>query len=102
MSYHGPDFDGATYEPPLDRQRLGTLFERVRTLMLDGAWRTLSDIQYQCGGSEASVSARLRDLRKEKFGAYNVERRRVAGGLFAYRIQQGQMTWSYTHDAAPV
>jgi len=37
---------------------------------------------------EASVSARLRDLRKAKFGGYRVERQRVreGRGLYHYRL----------------
>lgn len=79
-------FDGATYEPRLDLIRLNTQLGRVKHLMIDGRWRTLRSIAAQTGGSEASVSARLRDLRKPRNGGYNVERRRVADGLFEYRI----------------
>lgn len=80
------DFDGSTYEPEHDQERLSTQMERVKHLMLDGKWRTLGDIQRVAGGSESAVSARLRDLRKERFGGYKVDRMRIEGGLFAYRV----------------
>jgi uracil-DNA glycosylase family 4 len=84
------DFDGETYDAEHDEDRLGTLLAEVKTLMLDGAWRTLAEIQLLIGrGSEAGISARLRDLRKEKFGAYNVSRRRrddPKSGLFEYQL----------------
>jgi len=84
-----PHFDGETYEPAPDHARLTSQLDRVLDLMRDGAWRTLSQIQQCCGGSDASVSARLRDLRKDKFGGRVVERRRMApatAGLFEYRV----------------
>lgn len=83
------DFDGATYERERDGDRLGAQMKAVRDLMLsgDGAWRTLPHIAAWVGYPEASVSARLRDLRKTKFGAYNVERRYVANGLWEYRVK---------------
>jgi len=43
-------------------------------------------LAHWAGGSEASVSARLRDLRKAKFGAHTIERQRVSAGLFRYRM----------------
>jgi hypothetical protein len=79
-------FDGASYAPEHDLERLRSQFERVRTLMADGHWRTLDTIKASCGGTDASISARLRDLRKPRFGALNVERRRIAGGLWEYRV----------------
>jgi hypothetical protein len=79
-------FDGVTFEPAQDAARLTGQLERVRNLMCDGQWRTLSEIAVRVGGSEAGVSARLRDLRKEKFGAHTVERKRVDGGLWVYRV----------------
>jgi biotin operon repressor len=78
----GPTFRGATIEAQ-DVPRLTSQYERVKSLMLDGKWRTLRQIATACNGSEPSVSARLRDLRRE---GYTVERERVAGGLFAYRV----------------
>ena len=38
------------------------------------------------GSPEASVSARLRDLRKPAFGGHTVERQYVERGLFRYRV----------------
>lgn len=81
-----PQFDGITYEPEHDETRLATQLARVTRLMADGQFRTLAQIARAVGGSEASVSARLRDLRKPRFGAFQVERRRVEGGLFEYRV----------------
>lgn len=79
-------FDGQTYEPAHDEARLISQLARVQTLMRDGRWRTLDNIQEAIGGSLPGVSARLRDLRKTKFGGYTVQRRRVGGGLFEYRV----------------
>jgi hypothetical protein len=83
-------FDGRTYEPRQDEDRLSKQLDRVKKLMLDGRWRTIAAIHRIVGGSEAGVSARLRDLRKERFGAFQVQRRAVTGlrqkGCFEYRI----------------
>lgn len=80
------DFDGKTYDPEQDRKRLTGQLERVHRIMMDSEWRNLRELADAAGGSEASVSARLRDLRKERFGGMTVERRRVSGGLFEYRL----------------
>ncbi len=81
-------FDGPDIRPD-DTARLGRQLEAVRALMLDGAWRTHRQIVEHVGGSENGVAARLRDLRKKRFGGYDVDRRRVAGtlGLFEYRVR---------------
>jgi hypothetical protein len=78
--------DGETYVPALDQERLTSQLERVKLLMQDGRWRTLGELQSIAGGTEASVSARLRDLRKSRHGSHTVNRRRVAGGLFEYQL----------------
>jgi hypothetical protein len=80
-------FDGATYEPGYDLARLTGQLNRVHTLMCDGRWRTLSALTHLVGGSEAGVSARLRDLRKPRFGSHTIERERLNGGLFRYRMR---------------
>jgi hypothetical protein len=83
-------FDGESFDQAQDGARLSAQLEKVKALMLDGAWRTLEEIQDATGvRSSASVSARIRDLRKPRFGRYLVERRRVVGGLFEYRVAPG-------------
>lgn len=73
-----------------DQRRLNTLLSRVHGLMCDGEWRTLREIADACGGSEASVSARLRDLRRDKwqaiYGACVVDKERVTDGVWRYRL----------------
>lgn len=83
----GPDFDGETYDHDRDHERLTSQLARVRALMSDGKWRTISQISANTMDPEASVSARLRDLRKDKFGALEVQRREASeNGLFEYRV----------------
>ncbi len=87
-----PKFDGQTCDAPFDSKRLSGQLEKVYRLMIDGEWRTLAQIRTAIGaGSEAAISARLRDLRKPKFGSHTVERRRhpftlPSAGLFQYRL----------------
>lgn len=80
-------FDGATYDAGQDYKRLRGQLERVFNLMQDNQWRTLSQIADETGGSEASISARLRDLRKGQYGGHQIERERLDGGLFRYRLK---------------
>lgn len=79
-------FDGKTYDPERDKERLKTQLFNVWRLMKDGRWRTLEQISVKVGCPEASVSARLRDFRKRKFGGHVVEREYVQRGLFKYRL----------------
>lgn len=81
-----PEFDGVTYSPKRDGARLRAQLERVKQIMSDGQYRTLNELSKLANGPEASVSARLRDLRKDKFGGYTVERTRVTNGLYKYRV----------------
>jgi hypothetical protein len=84
----GPDHDGETYDRAADHVRLNAQTLRVFRAMRGGQWLTLRELSNVTGDPEASVSARLRDLRKLKFGAYAIERRRVlrGRGLFLYRM----------------
>lgn len=85
-----PRLDGDTYDAALDGERLGGQLERVRALMADHQWRTLAEIARAVGGSEAGVSARLRDLRKERYGRLDVQHERIEGGLWRYRVMQSK------------
>jgi hypothetical protein len=85
------DFDGKTFDPELDGARLGRQLLVVRSYMLriSPAWKTLREISAATGEPEASVSARLRDLRKERCGSLDVQRQRrgeETRGLWEYRI----------------
>ncbi len=86
------NFSGVTINEggELDGRRLNGQLARVWSLMRDGTWRTLGEIAATVAGSEAGVSARLRDIRKPGFplGARNVQRRRVTGGLWEYRVAE--------------
>ncbi len=82
-----PEFDGETYDPARDHDRLGRQMSAVRALMGDGEWRNLREIATLTGHPEASVSARLRDLRKPSFGGYLVDREYVAQGEHIYRMR---------------
>ena len=79
-------FDGATYEPERDQARLSRQARLVLDVMLDGNWLTLAEIARVTGCPEASVSARLRDLRKWRYGRRTIERRYVKDGLHEYRL----------------
>lgn len=80
--------DGTTFEPQRDRARLGAQMQAVQDYMLSHEWVTLPELHAALGGSEAGLSARLRDLRKARYGAHTVERKSVGGGLFAYRVRR--------------
>lgn len=86
-------FGGRTYVATLDAKRLGAQLTRVIAAMSDGRWRTLSEIQAHIQRTtgkrdpEASLSARLRDIRK-LWGEEAMESRRRgddALGLWEYR-----------------
>jgi len=79
-------FDGVTYDPALDHTRLTKQLGRVYEALRDGNWHSLAAISKGTGDPEASVSARLRDLRKHKFGNHPVEATRLTGGLWLYRL----------------
>ncbi len=88
-----PDFDGETYVRPLDQVRLNAQLQRVFDVLKEGRWLTLREISDRTGDPEASISARIRDLRKDKFGAYPVNaRRRGEGkrGLWEYSVEVAQ------------
>ena len=80
-------FGGKTYNSGLDRIRLLSQLGQVLCIMRDGNWRTLSTLERQVDGTEAAISARLRDFRKPKWGTHLLEKRRVGdNGLYEYRL----------------
>jgi len=86
-----PHRDGQTYVQERDGSRLAKQHNRVLAFMRDGRWHTLEAISEATGDPQASVSARLRDLRKDRFGAHLIDRRYVERGLWQYRLVTGQL-----------
>lgn len=82
-------FDGHTYNHLQDSLRLHRQLGKVWDVVKNGAWFTLREIADQIDAPEASVSARLRDLRKPKFGSNTVEREYIGHGLYRYRFISG-------------
>jgi hypothetical protein len=80
---------GETFSQERDGARLGAQYLRVRDLMRDGIWRTLEGISAATGDPQASISARLRDMRRNGF---TVERAYVENGLWKYRALRQEQT----------
>ena len=61
----------------------------IFNLMKDAHWRTLGAIADATGAPQASISAQLRHMRKDRFGEHTVDKKRVGergNGLWAYRL----------------
>lgn len=78
LQFFGPDVNAQ------DAKRLGKQLSQVFALMHSGEWRTLAELSSAIGASDASVSARLRQLRSM---GHTVDRKRLHGGVFAYRVR---------------
>lgn len=82
-------FDGADIDPKADNERLTGQIGRIYECMKDGHFRTLNEIALITGEPQTSISAQLRNLRKERFGGYKVERRargERSDGLYEYNL----------------
>jgi hypothetical protein len=72
--------------PPekLDTSQWGSQLKSVYEVTKDGRWRSLAEIAFHAKAPEASVSARLRDLRRK---GLDVQKRKAReGGLYEYRL----------------
>ena len=87
-------FGGRTFDVTFDLERLSAQQVRVMAAMSDGKWRTLEEAQTRIKAlfgkrdPEASISARLRDIRKFWGEEAMESRRRVedgVDGLWEYR-----------------
>jgi hypothetical protein len=77
---------------PEDPERLGRQLKAIRQIMSDGEWRTFKEIQtilateYDIAADSPGISARLRDFRKPQFGGHDLQKYKVANGLWKYRV----------------
>lgn len=89
-----PHYNGPAYEPKKDFVRLHAQTDRVLKAAMD-RWMTLQEIADETGDPPASISAQLRHLRKPRFGAWTVDKRRrgVNSGLFEYKIMKTEESY---------
>ena len=82
------DFDGDHYDPAIDRERLTGQIKDVYRAMVDGRWHTVEELQDATGHPQASISAQLRNLRKERYGGHDIiGRYRVnTNRIFEYKL----------------
>lgn len=80
-------FSGATFDYDRDYERLGKQMRRVLDFMVSerGYWQTLHGMSLELGYPEASISARLRQMRSMGF---EIERKYVKDGLHQYRLKE--------------
>jgi hypothetical protein len=82
-------FNGSDYDRKKDDKRLTGQILRIFQLMKDEKWRTLGEIEIETGDPQSSISAQLRHMRKERFGAHEVNKRSRGlreNGLFEYQL----------------
>lgn len=72
--------DSDTFDERFDKIRLNHQLFDVFRFMADGEWHTLAEISEALDVPTQSVSARLRDLRMERFGEWNIDRQRDPEG----------------------
>lgn len=87
-------FGGETYNAKRDYHRLTGQLLRTWQVMLDGRERTLAMITREASAkrldgrydTEAAISARLRDFRKDKYGSHIVIAYNGGGSLWWYKL----------------
>lgn len=86
-----PHYNGPDYVPEFDYARLSKQTKRVFDVMLCAnkrkEWLTLRELEERSETPQASASAQLRHLRKDRFGKHSILKRRRGNreaGLFEY------------------
>lgn len=79
-------FDGSDYVQERDSKRLSTQLGQIEYFMEDKGYLSLQEISDATGHPHASVSAQLRNLRKERFGSRVIDKKYVANGLYQYKL----------------
>lgn len=80
---------GATFQESLDGERVRTQMQVIRDFMLSHDFVTLSEIEHCLKYPSASISAQLRHLKKDKFGGYELEKKRLSinnAGTWLYKL----------------
>ena len=92
-----PLFYGSDYDPELDRKRLSGQMLRVFEYMRNEKWMTLYEISSSINEPESSVSAQMRNLRKDRNGNHTIEKqRRGQSGTWEYKLIVNHSSNGYT------
>jgi DNA-binding transcriptional MerR regulator len=83
---HEMFFDGDDYVHDRDKKRLGTQLDQIRDFMEGKEYLTLQEISDATGHPHSSVSAQIRNLRKERFGSRVIDRKYISNGLYSYKL----------------
>jgi len=84
------DFDGDDYQQDRDQVRLSNSLDKIRDFMEGKPPMTVEEVMQGTGlKSVTSVSANIRNLRKEQHGSRVVERSYVSDGLYKYQLLGG-------------
>jgi hypothetical protein len=74
-------------------KRKATVLSKVHQIMLGGSWTTPLQLQQVLKfngmyASDSAVTARIRDLRKKKYGSHEIEKRPLASdsSQWEYRV----------------
>ena len=89
----GRRFQGSDYDEALDGPRLTGQILRIREAIEGAGYLTLEEIQQRTRDPQASISAQLRNLRKDSNGGHTVDKRR--------RGKPGAGCWEYRFTASP-
>ena len=82
-----PDFDGDDYVADRDNARLTNQIDKVRMYMENAGYLTVKQIAADLKQPEPSVSAQIRNLRKDRFGARTVNREYRGDGCYAFKLE---------------
>ena len=83
-------FLGATYSVSEDFIRLAIGVVAAYLLLRDGLWHTATELRNRIG--QQDFMRRVRDLRSRRWGPLIIERRRVKGGEWEYRMDLRTLT----------
>ena len=90
-----PNDPATNREPRLKRQ----LVQVYEALLLDDL--TLEEISQKINAPTSSVSARIRDLRKPRFGDFRVDREHIENGLYRYMLRSETGNPELVYDPLP-
>jgi hypothetical protein len=79
-------FDSGIVLTEKEQNGLTDQLDNIFNVLSDGLWHTVAEVAGIFGYQHTSVDAQFRNLRKEKFGGWNVARKKI-GGVSHYRIE---------------